>query len=360
MILFLTNTPTQLLNATILKETAFQDERCDLYYTENLRTFIDRINLLGIFENCYEVTLLKDICTRNNTIEKMIVRIKNGLDFPIVKRTLPSNPIQYDRVFASGISLRNFEIYYAIKNLNPKVKLSLYEEGICEYYNLGLPHSKSRALFSHLFFRHYYFEDCDSLYVYTPEAAVNTWPNITVHKIPFFTDNVEIRNIINSIFNYSPTELSVADGKVVVLEQAFYDEVQNNEQEEIIRVLSEVFGEDKIIIKLHPRSIINKYGPKYQYVKTNIPFEIIALNEAINEKCVFVSISSSSVLNLKLMLNQEARIVMLHRYNNPDAVEPGCVYEYIRKAYGAQKFYTPADKSELLLAAQDLSGKTYV
>lgn len=359
MILFLTNTTTQLLNAIVIKNTILQNEKCDIYYTANLTKYIEQANLCAIFENSYKIELVKDILPRNNSVTKSLVRIKNGLDFSKVKKNLPSEAKNYSRVFASGISLRNYEFYYAIKSLNPKVKLSLFEEGMCEYYNFSLPHSRARSVFSHFFFHHYYFEECDSLYVYTPEAVKNTWNNISVKKIPYINENWDLISLINKIFGYEPTELKNVKGKVVILEQAFYDEEQIKNQEEILRSLVEVFGKNKIIIKLHPRSEKNKFGQDFCYVNTNIPLEIIALNEPIDKDNIFVSISSSSVLNFKLMLNREPIIILLNRYNNSKATEASSwhVFEYVKNAYRYNRFYIPANKEELLEAANALSAK---
>ena len=359
MVLFLANTMTQLLNAIVIKKTLLQNENCDVYYTENLRDYATKAQESGAFDNAYQITLVKDICSRDSSVKRAIVRIKNALDFSLVKKMLPSDPMLYSRVYASGISLRNYEFYYAIKCKNSDVKLSLYEEGLCEYYTLGLPHSFARALFSHLFFHHYYFEECDSVYVYAPGAVKNTWNNIAVKRIPGIYENSEIISLINKVFGYEPTELKNAEDKVIILEQSYYDEKQIKEQEEIIQMLAEVFGKDRIIIKLHPRSEKNKYGSEYQYVNTKIPLEIIALNENIDRNNVFVSISSSSVLNFKMMLNREPRILLLNKFLNPGADEGGSwhVFEYVRNAYSNDHFYMPVDKDDLLRVVKVLSQK---
>lgn len=357
MVLFLTNTATQFMNAIIIKNTLLQDEVCDVYYTDNLSDYARKAQEFAVFNNSYQITLVKDICARDSHVKKAIVRIKNGLDFSEVMKMLPSDPMQYSRVFASGISLRNYEYYYAIKSKNQNVKLSLFEEGLCEYYNLSLPHSFARSAFSHLFFRHYYLEECDSLYVYTPEAVSNTWPNVAIKKIPYVNDQTELITLLNKIFRYEPKEMVNTDGKVVILEQAFYEDVQIKNQEEIIRVLSEVFGKDRIIIKLHPRSEANKYGQGYQYVKTNIPFEIIAINEDVDKDAIYVSISSSAVLNFKLMLNKEPKAIVLNRFNKSDEKknESQSVFDYVKNAYTENRFYMPLDDEELIEAAKALS-----
>lgn len=345
MFLFLLNTPTQLLNAIALIYGRFADVQCDAYYTENLKPFFENEWIHKIFASAYPVKLLPEICKRNSNLKKNIVRIKNGLDFRKVKKTLPSDPNSYDRIFASGISLRNYEIYYAIKAANQKACLSIFEEGMCEYYYYGREKDKSHALFSHFFFGRYYIEEADSLYVYHPDAVICNWDNLEIKPIPKI-EEPELIEIINHVFRYEPTDLRNAKNKVVILEQAFYEDADIARQNEIIDRIGKAFGPENVVIKLHPRSPLDKYQGKFPCCKTTIPLELIVLNEDIMNN-VFVSISSSAVLNFKLMFDMEPNIIVLNRMDRETTDVSDMLFDYVKNNSRRHNFWIPGNMAEL-------------
>lgn len=345
MFLFLLNTPTQLLNAMVLIHGRFPGTECDAYYTDNLREFFEKQEIHAFFKNAYPIELLPDIWARSSGLKRSIVRIKNALDFrKIVNGGLPSEPALYQRVFASGISLRNYEIYYAIKARNPKAMLSLYEEGICEYYNLG-ERSIPQTVFSYFFFGHYYKREADSLYVYEPSAAVRVWKNAEVKPIPKAFDP-ELRAAVNRVFGYQKTVLDGGPGKVVILEQAFDKKEDQEKQNKWIRKLEKTFGRENIIIKLHPRSEVSKYGDGYTYCETSIPLEILIMNESVSHH-LFVSVSSSAVLNFRLMFQIEPDTIVLNRIERkvPSPSDP--LFRYVAEHAAKGNFWIPESEKEL-------------
>lgn len=348
MILILVNTTSQLINAIVLAETVLKNEKCDLYYTPEVKVGIDNLPDTNIFNNIYRIELVHDICSRDSELKRAIVRIKNAMDFGKVKKSLPSDPLQYSRVFASGISLRNFEFYYSIKYFNPTVQLSLFEEGSCEYYTLGLPKSKIRSLFSHFFFGHYYLEECDSLYVFNPPFVQNIWEGISIERIPNYSNNQEILNVLNSIFGYEHEILNTCCEKVIILEQAFANEESEKRQVELISHISEVAGKENVVLKLHPRSSADKYSGKYKAIKTSIPFELLMANEMAVDK-IFISISSSATLNLKLIFDIEPYIIILNRLRRENAVlgEGDKLYSRIQSSCENQHFFIPDTLQEV-------------
>lgn len=342
MILFLVNTTSQLINAIVLAKTVLKGENCDVYYTPEVNLGIDNLKKTDVFAHCYQIHLVPDLLKRTTEFNKAVVRIKNALDFPKVRKALPSDPMQYSRMFVSGLSLRNYEYYYAVKRANPQVKLSLFEEGAFEYYSLGLPKSRAKRLFSHFFFGHYYPEECDSLYVYNPAFVQNIWGNISVRRIPNYSRDKELVEILNYIYGYAAPILRPRKEKYLILEQAFGDEHQNAEQRVLINRIAEKLGKENMVIKLHPRSTEEKYRGEYECIKTSIPLELIIANENDTDKAI-ISVSSSAALNLKLIFDIEPYIVILNRLGRSEAdLGPADqLYSQIRDSCREKHFWIP-------------------
>lgn len=311
MNLFLINTSTQLMNAIILSETVYKDEQCDVYYTDNLGDLIISVEQKSVFNKCFPIELPRDILRRNTLLARAIVRIKNALDLKKIEISLPSNPVKYERVLLSGQSLRNIEFYYAIKKQNKKVRLSLFEEGAFEYCMLGI-NSKSKIIFSKLFFGRYYLEDCEELFVYKPSLVKNNWDNINIRAIPGFVDNHDLKAILNDIFKYRHTTLDGCTRKVVFLEQAFFDQERDKRQIELINDVIDKYGQENVLVKMHPRSPQTKYNLPANSLIGGTPIELMVLNEDITSN-IFISITSSATTNFKVIFNVEPIIIMLYR-----------------------------------------------
>lgn len=353
MNLFLAMTPAQLLNCIVLQATVFKDAESDLYYTENIKQYAERVRQYYLFRNEYEYKLVDDITDRSNAIKRGIVRIKNAIDIRIIDKTAPSDLRKYDRAFVSGISLRNYEIYYAIKRKNKDAKIVIYEEGICEYHHF-MEKNYFKELFSMIFFHTYYPKDCKEMYVYEPSVVRSRWENITIKSIPKFTQNDYLLQLLNRIFSYKKEDYEPYKGKVIFLESCFYDQESEKRQLEYLNLLIEHFGKEKIIIKMHPRSSDSKYDKNLNIIYSQIPFEIIAANMDI-ENNIFVSIATSVIINFKLMLGKEPFIICLNRMNKAaEKTESEKVFDRVQCCYSSNKFFIPTNTDELKKCLEEI------
>ncbi len=353
MYLFLIMTPSQLLNAIVLSKMVLKDIECDAYITANLDKYKSAVERCQVFKNVYSYELLPDITRRQNIFKRMLVRVKNAMDVKKIPGMVPSDLKKYECIFASGVSLRNYEIYYAAKRLNPSVRISLYEEGICEYYSLTQK-SKSKKLFSHFFFHSYYLEDCRELYVYEPGIVKSYWDNITVKAIPRFYDDKDLMSLLNNVFSFNIEETRIYLKKVVFLESCYDEDLESEKyQLELLNKVIEAVGTEKVIVKLHPRSSKDKYPENIKSVYSYIPFEILAANMDL-DGCAFVSTCTSAIVNPKLILNKEPVVVCLDRINNKELNESDYVFDRVAGLYESKRFYMPGSEAELTDALNEL------
>ena len=345
--LFLVNTPMQLVNAVVLATTVCKEEKSDVYYTSNISDAVKSFVKDGIFTNGYEMQMPNDLCPRSNAITKALVRIKNALDLRWIIKHLPSDARLYKRVFLSGINLKNCEFYYAISKVNRRVELNLYEEGICEY-TCYKKKSVSKALFSYFFFGKFYLSSAKKMYVYMPELVKCAWENIEILKLKLVRRD-ELVESFNRAFGYERTTLH-DNKKVVILEQEFYGVGENEKQREIIDAIAKSVGEERILIKLHPRAPRDKYGETYKTIDIKAPFEVVAMNENVFEN-IFVSVSSSAILNLNFLFGENPNIIMLNRIFVTNPVDQERVDTFmadVKKLYVSETFFVPETMEECI------------
>lgn len=345
--LFLVDTTSQLMNAAALAKTEFNGIPCDVYYTPNVRQYAEKMAEENVFAVVYEVELVKDLLDRGSAWKKALVRIKNALDIGKIEKNLPSDPMSYTKVLCSGVSLRKYEIYYAIKRNNPDVKFDLFEEGICEYYFLAKK-PWGKILFSYIFFGRFYADDCENLYVYSPEIVEIAWKKIKLKAITPVPEIPGLLQIMNRCYDYTPTELATGKYKCVFLEQKMDTEAESREQIALIRTIAESFGKNELIVKLHPRTDPESYKGMFDCMKTSMPFEIIAMSEDV-EDITFISYGSSTLLNFRLMLHKEPNIFLLGMMGDPEELKK---HPHARMFYRVQagcsknNFYIPQSEED--------------
>ncbi len=353
MNLFLAMTPAQLLNCIVLKSTVFKNDVSDLYYTEDIKQYAKRIKQYNLFNEEYEYKLIDDITDRSNSFKRGIVRIKNALDIGVIEKTAPSDLKKYDKVFASGISLRNYELYYAVKRRNKAAEIVIYEEGICEYYHF-MEKSLAKELFSKIFFNTYYPRDCKEMFVYEPSAVKSKWDNIIIKQIPKFIKKRALLQMLNDIFKYDEKECSIFNEKVIFLESCFYDQESEKKQLDYLNMLIDHFGKDNIVVKMHPRSEKTKYDKELNIVYSHIPFEIVAANMDI-EKNAFVSITTSIIINFKLMLGKEPLVICMNRMNKSiRKSEAEMVFDRVQQLYSSNRFLIPVTDDDLTTCISEI------
>lgn len=311
--LFMVNTPMQLMNAAIIAY-ATPESKFDAYCTSNIYEKAKRLESDKVFDNCYEINLLNERFDRNNAVGKAINRIGNALGLHKIINSLPSSPQDYATIFISGVGMRNIEYYYALKKINPKIQLSLYEEGLFEYVGFSYK-SRAQELFSRIFFGRYYLNDASSLYIHDPNLVLCSWEKIK--KVQISKDIPDdLLWKLNKAFDYSGTVFNACKKKCIIVEQEFYSDDTHSikVQKQIIDMLGQLFGKDNVIIKLHPRSALDKY-PEYTVIDSKAPLELIALNEKIEDN-IFVSINSSAILNLPLMCDVRSNVYILNNLVN--------------------------------------------
>ena len=147
--------------------------------------------------------------------------------------------------------------------------------------------------------------------------------------------------------------------KVVILEQQHYSETAERNQLEKIRKIAECVGKDRVVIKLHPRSPVDKYGDEFACINTKMPFEIIAMNEDISNM-TFITEGSSAVVNFALMLHVEPTVFLLRNIGRKRYIPKGgtdLLFKIVQDSYSKGNFYTPFTEEEFYQQLQQIGKK---
>lgn len=333
-VLFVCETKAQLFNAILLKKRKLIGEKIDICLCDNgvnqLSQFKIALVQNELFKNVFVYKTGHDVNQSLIGIGKRALR-----NLGLVKKigeSLPNRNNNYNKIFISGPSSSVNAVYYYFKNKNSRLELCLYEEGIYEYYMLSSKKNILRRIYSRIVYGRYYLDDAKKIYVYAPELVLGNTKNINIDNIPklSFRDG-EMKRILNSVFKFELHEIeTLKNRKYIFIEQAFPCASENTQQKQIIKQIINIVGENKIIIKLHPNSDINKYsGLNVKCIKTNQTMEMLELNLNIDEPKL-ISICSSAVFNFDLIFESSPSIILLYKLFESTTIDKQ-LYNFIRQ-----------------------------
>jgi hypothetical protein len=155
-----------------------------------------------------------------------------------------------------------------------------------------------------------------SMYLLAPNLLQIT-PNYEIRKIvlPAFDDGIHLKRDLNNVFQYNG---SVNDFQYpyIFFENCGYQDTGLNDDLEIIKITAEHVGKENILVKLHPRTIHNRFSSLG--INTNqdssIPWEIIAMNMDSNDKRTFITISSAALISYQMLFPEKSfKSIFLHK-----------------------------------------------
>ena len=369
MNLFLCSTPTQIVNALILTKNSLNEptDICIFDFIDDCISMSKKLSETRIFRNVHLINVKTRYYigeeNRFNKLSKSFKKIFNAVFSRAIIRYLPNKDVIYQNVFISGPDLVTQLIYYHFHKINRQVSLNLFEEGIYTYYVFGRKPHKTRWLISWILFHRYFWNDITTVYVYHKELVDNTAKkDVIIKQIPkpIIDKPNDVLDVLNGFF-VNDVIPSTFDKRFIFLDTSFLNEEYERRQKEIVSLIKNIVGNDNLLIKLHPRSDMYKYGDLKNVVKTRNTLEMIGLKVDFTNS-VFLSIYSSAAFGMKLMFDIEPFVILLYKLDETIRKEYSTfgIAEKIMQLYKSEKFFMPENSDEVALIINDISNERAV
>lgn len=295
-ILFFAETHFQVINCINIAVN-MQNCKCDLYINElynNSADLANRIKKLNIFHKTrlYNVRVNKVIKMFNFlSLKNFIYKMFNTFDYDII-------------FFASRDFLVRSVITYC-KYINKLTLLVSYDEG------LGTYSSKMECYTNHIekfIIRAKYHDEANIVtdkMLYKPEIYIGKSNNITLFQMP--TISKRVLEMVNYLYKYNNQK--EIDGKYIYFDG--YYNGQNKLVQDVIRHLTKKTN-GKLIIKKHPQTPNGIYTDGIEYKYSNLPYEVIAANDANIQNKILITSISTSVWTPMMLFNKYPKIILLY------------------------------------------------
>lgn len=247
-------------------------------------------------------------------------------------------PNDYQKVFSLDVSCLTNHVCHVLQKEGKLPEVHLFEEGFGCYTDMFNQHlfgfHSGRNLVSGISDMIYQRSGTMKLVkdISLFEPQLMRWkPPFNVKKIekPNILADSKLMDTINFVFQYEK-EVESFKEPIVFFEDCIFQDKGDNRDFGIIMDIAKYVGKNKMILKLHPRTEINRFekaGIK-TIKKQGMPWEVIAMNMNENDARIFVTIASSSVVTYSLLFSKSYHSILLFQcikgfsgYLNPDILD---------------------------------------
>ena len=316
--LFLCNTPYQVIVATQIVTSKYENDVNDIIVTDRIADYeslYKNIKKSGVF-NKVTIWKIKNKYARKSGVFFVVSLLLSKLGINIHS----VNFGEYDNLFCGNIA-KVATILYRIVKQKKEVNTYLFEDGFSTYSkecgDFFLKINRTKTIKQKLLriYRKASFEfflDLKGIFIFSPNILdwEPSFPIIEIDKIDSKNNNLVA--IYNSIFGISTIVDSYSEGVIFFEESYFADSIDVGD-EIIIKQLANKVGLDSFLLKIHPRNPVNRFNSVGIHVNkdTSIPWEIIALNKDLSDK-ILITIASGSALTSLVNTNiRPKKIIML-------------------------------------------------
>lgn len=348
-VLFICNTPFQIVTAVCIREHFLTEAAVDLIITDQIQSspeIAEKTEGTGLFRNVFRVSNNDFIHYRgpeNKKPETVSEKLRFSLSARSLLKRMFGSPAVYDDLFLFNWDRFTVLLFEELRRRNRRLSVHLYEEGITSYEHILLPYECSeqyagslppwkraaRRLLGHPEL----YTGIRDAYVFRPEMLGDGFP-LPVWRIPLLKagDNV-INRVLFSIFDCD----NIGDylsADVFFFEESYVQDGIPMDYGAILKPISELTGKDRILIKRHPRSqddVFERLGYRVNTLQY-VPWEILVLRHPELCRKIWVSVCCSSMICPYYLFGLETNCVFLFRMTGYRPNEQiGAYYDHIRE-----------------------------
>ncbi|WP_418666266.1 polysialyltransferase family glycosyltransferase [Allofournierella sp.] len=313
--LMVINTNYQLIVAVQIRRTFLKDDQVDIIITdhsqgnEQLAQRLKKAAVFGRVLSIYNRKMIYEATTKEKI--KDFFELGFSSENRFYPKQIEETP-NYDGLFFYNLDLLVISLFDVLVKSNSRLTLNLFEEGFLSYGTEKVSNgrfSRKESIFKlrKLGIKKDWTKYLKKYYCFFPGLIQREMPYQLVQIPPIFSSDKELVKLINSIFDFIPTENKYA-AKYIYFEGWF-----ECDEERLVEKIAEIVGKENLLVKPHPRHQSDRY--EKVGIKTssdgNVPWEVVQLNFDFSDK-VLMAVSSSCPIVASALLRQNIPALYLY------------------------------------------------
>lgn len=353
-----------LLVVLQMRNTVYSSGSIDLLISDasaDNEAIYHRLNAMNIFGGCYFYHM-HDVGWNSNDsfFLKTSKFIKGVLFHDIVCKSIGIDPHQYDNMLVYVADRFDEQIIFsAIKKHNMYATCELYEEGYVSYFSkfgvfysypkryiqiipriMGFIGKRSRLISENITAAWFF---STQLVQYKAPFEINSIPKFDIDDYAFIER-------INAVFSYN-NQNTPKCANLFLEGKSFTDQLPTDDIK-LLEIVSQKLGRDNVIIKLHPRTKVDRFSRLgYPVMQDNIPLELILLNNC-KQGIRFITVESGAPLTCLANFNNDNQVILLYKCSEFKDEQTANIHfekylDEIKKACGKGRVFVPETIYEL-------------
>lgn len=304
MIAFIAWTPLHIINIINTKQSYYNNKEADLYIYDEFsgaKEIYQNILKEDIFQNIYLIDHKK---IGNKVISKLNVLLNINRMVKIDKK------LNYEEIFTQGGNYFLKILYGQTKKNNPNVKLNYIEDGLATYLNLSLLNisEKRKKIMNRLNPYSIFLAEIKNYYLYNP-SLTNIEQGLHLKKLPVIKQGTKTHEVLKRIFNLSINKKSM-ENTVLFLDQPLQSDGYSINEDLVLDYIKDCTPDKDIIVKLHPRTHIDRYGKDIKVLQTNLPLELCFLAYNLKDT-IIISCLSTAAFTPQMIFGLDNKVILL-------------------------------------------------
>lgn len=340
----------QLFNAVNLRLSTLKEDSVDLLladYLPNAEQLVQGAKDSGVFDHVFFTRSFSVARQQYPHTRKTVYEYRL---FPnrILKQTGFVPKARYDRFYFATYDDYISFLFLSLHGRNKKLECACYEDGGTTYMQTDqTTNGVERRLYKWLRILPLGMVKVPVL-VYEPELMTFDC-GAPVYAIPKIrADDAALRKAVNTVFGFD--SVPEIDGDAIFFEESFLADGLQNNDEELIRLCSELLG-GRMLLKSHPRNPYNRFeGSEIRLLRSNVPWEVFCLNADFKGKTL-ITVNSNAAISPHILFETAPKTVLLYHMlvgksyllGKPEYEE---YYRRLEKIY-AGEIAAPKDKEAL-------------
>lgn len=339
-ILMIVCTHYQLFVAIQLKKNIFSADNVDVVFANTMyecTELIENLKKESVFRSVYKEREITLSCFKDKLIffRNYMLYSSKGLE------SFTDTSFDYDEVLFYNIEVLMYYLCRLSQKNSKNVKISRFEEGFASYFFI---YFKSFSEKAKLILNIKSIEkNIEKYYFFNPDLATIKDYNYTYEKIPYIDkSDKELQRLFATLYHQN-TSTDGYKEKYIFFENCFSDNGSTQDDFPLILKIAEIVGKENLLIKLHPRSVFDRFAP--YGIKTNsktaIPWEALFLCQDFSDR-VFITINSGSVISPIILFNESIKTFFLSKIVNfeIDPNQSSFLHAFLQK-YEPENFSFP-------------------
>ena len=310
--LFFCETKYALLSMLIIRYTQAKECEADIVFTDaaDFSEIICRLKQTGVFGNVWQMQT-RDLITDINrgTVEGKKYADENPEKVLPLPEELKSSQ-DYTDLWLNLDSVCPKLFYYAMTSFGNDMNVHFVDEGNSSYF-MDLSTLKRDFMDHDRRGEQSFGVRAKDTYLYNPELYMNGKCDVTARQLE--KDVLYEDWFQKIVFELFETE-NCPQEKYIFFEQCFNDDGGVVNDIEIIDHIAEIVGKENMIIRLHPRTKIDRFSVfGYKVVQpTGALWEATLLKNDFEDK-VFITIDSTAILSSYKILAKNQKTIILDK-----------------------------------------------